>query len=81
MLSALQGLEVEIMTPESRDGRASNICFAHPEPGKLVDLAAAENILFWGDDGRIRMSIHLFNDEDDIATLVEFLTRNRAHLV
>jgi cysteine desulfurase / selenocysteine lyase len=80
LTEALRGLGVEIMTPESRDGRAGNICFTHPEPKQLVDLAAAENILFWGDDGRIRISIHLFNDEDDIELLIEFLTRNRTFL-
>ncbi|HSD68740.1 MAG TPA: aminotransferase class V-fold PLP-dependent enzyme [Woeseiaceae bacterium] len=80
LIEALQGLDLEIMTPESRDGRAGNICFAHPDPARLVELAAAENILFWGDDGRIRVSIHLFNDEDDIETLIEFLRRNRTHL-
>ena len=76
----LHKLGLEIITPEPRDERAGNICFAHPNPKQLVDLAAAENILFWGDDGRIRISIHLFNDEDDIETLIEFLTRNRTFL-
>ena len=80
LIEALRKLGLEIMTPETRDGRAGNICFTHPNPKQLVDLAAAENILFWGDDGRIRISIHLFNDEGDIETLIEFLTRNRSFL-
>ena len=80
LLATLNELGVEIITPESHDERAGNICFVHPDPRKIVDLAAAENILLWGDVGRIRVSIHLFNDEADIGKLNEFLSRNRALL-
>lgn len=80
LLAALHDLGVKIITPEAGEGRAGNICFLHPEPGKLVHQAAAENILVWGDGGRIRVSIHLFNDEDDIERLVRFLEDNRASL-
>ena len=41
--------------------------------GQTLDRAAAQNILIWGDVGRVRVSIHLFNDEEDIDTLVDFL--------
>jgi selenocysteine lyase/cysteine desulfurase len=77
LIDALHGLGVEIMTPGPSESRAGNICFVHPDPKKLVDLAAAENILFWGDDGRVRVSIHLFNDEVDIEALIAFLKKNR----
>ncbi len=80
LIAALRGLGVEIMTAETWESRAGNICFVHSDPSKLVDMAAAENILLWGDERRIRISIHLFNDEDDIEALIEFLTRNRAFL-
>ena len=80
LIASLHALGVEIITPESHDERAGNICFVHPDPRKIVDLASEENILLWGDVGRIRVSIHLFNDEADIEELVQFLSRNRAHL-
>jgi selenocysteine lyase/cysteine desulfurase len=80
LIDALHGLGVEIMTPVPSESRAGNICFVHPDPKKLVDLAAAENILFWGDDGRIRISIHLFNDEVDIEVLIAFLKKTRTLL-
>ncbi len=78
LIQGLRQLDLDIITPEFAAERAGNICFGHAEPGKLVALAAAENILFWGDDGRIRVSVHLFNDEEDIETLIRFLTRNRS---
>jgi len=78
LLAALHKMGLEVLTPDAPDERAGNICFAHPEPRQLVDRAAAENILFWGDVGRVRVSIHLFNDEADIDRLIEFLATNRA---
>jgi selenocysteine lyase/cysteine desulfurase len=80
LLEALRELDLYITTPEAPDERAGNICFLHPDPGRLVQLAATENILFWGDEGRIRISIHLFNDESDVDTVIDFLKNNRAHL-
>jgi selenocysteine lyase/cysteine desulfurase len=80
LLATLRELGVEVITPETHDERAGNICFVHPDPRKIVDLAAEEDILLWGDVGRIRVSIHLFNDEADIEKLIQFLSRNRAHL-
>jgi selenocysteine lyase/cysteine desulfurase len=80
LISALHELGVALITPEARDERAGNICFVHPDPRKIVDLAAAENILLWGDSGRVRVSIHLFNDEDDIEALIQFLSNNQASL-
>jgi cysteine desulfurase/selenocysteine lyase len=80
LIEALVDLDLEITTPEAHEERAGNICFLHPDPGRLVDLAASENILFWGDEGRIRISIHLFNDDADIDTLIQFLKKNRSQL-
>lgn len=73
LMDSLATLGVEIITPTARDERAGNICFVHPDPGGVVDRAAGKNIFIWGDVNRIRVSIHLFNDEEDIDTLVEFL--------
>ena len=80
VMNALEDLDVDIMTPQLHDERAGNLCFVHRDPGKIVVLAAQENILFWGDSGRIRVSIHLFNDEADIEQLIRFLAKNRAHI-
>ncbi len=77
LIDSLTALGVELITPTAHDERAGNICFAHADPRKLVDRAAAENILIWGDEGRVRVSIHLFNDEDDIDTLIDFLATVR----
>jgi selenocysteine lyase/cysteine desulfurase len=73
LIDALEALGVEIITPTAYNERAGNICFAHCDPKELVARAASENIFIWGDVGRVRVSIHLFNDEEDIDTLVDFL--------
>ena len=73
LIDSLAALGVDVITPKAHNERAGNICFAHHDPKGIVDRAAAENILVWGDVGRVRVSIHLFNDEEDIDTLVDFL--------
>ena len=77
LIEAMEALGVEVITPSAHDERAGNISFAHHDPRGLVDRAAAENIFIWGDVGRVRVSIHLFNDEEDIDTLVDFLATVR----
>jgi cysteine desulfurase/selenocysteine lyase len=70
---ALTALGLDVTTPEPAEERAGNICFAHPQAERLMELAAEDNILIWADSGRVRLSVHLFVDEDDIARLVEKL--------
>ena len=36
-------------------------------------LAAKDDILVWADSGRVRLSVHAFVDEDDIAHLLDRL--------
>ena len=74
LIDSLAAIGIEVITPMAHDDRAGNICFTHADPRGIVDRAAAENILIWGGMGRVRVSIHLFNDEEDIDTLADFLT-------
>jgi len=69
----LLALGLEVTTPEPAEARAGNICFTHPNPERLMELAAADDILFWADSGRIRLSIHLFVTPADIGRLLEKL--------
>lgn len=75
LIRALEVLGLRVITPVKPRERAGNICFLHDDPLKIVRLAAAEGLHIWGDDGRVRASIHLFNDDDDIDKLIDFLTR------
>ncbi len=60
MVSGMIELGLDVMTPAEPRRRAASAAFAWAHPGAVVDAAAREGILVWGDNGRIRASAHLF---------------------
>ncbi|HEY8598885.1 MAG TPA: aminotransferase class V-fold PLP-dependent enzyme, partial [Thermomicrobiales bacterium] len=71
--SALQARGLTLLTPEDPARRGPNICFSWPDSVGLVAALAAHGILVWGGDGRVRVSFHAYNDEDDVARLLTAL--------
>jgi cysteine desulfurase/selenocysteine lyase len=64
----------KVLTPSEPHRRAGNIAFS-AQDGEAVAAALAERGIYcWGGDGRVRVSIHLFNSEDDIACLLDALS-------
>lgn len=63
---ALRDRGFELLTPEDAANRGPNVCFAWDDPKGLVNALAEHNVLIWGDSGRIRISLHAYNDQDDI---------------
>jgi selenocysteine lyase/cysteine desulfurase len=73
LLDGLTRLGLDVTTPGEPGARAGNICFA---TGKSEELEAAlrrRGVLVWGGDGRIRLSCHVYNDENDIARALDAL--------
>ncbi|MEZ4711888.1 MAG: aminotransferase class V-fold PLP-dependent enzyme [Caldilineaceae bacterium] len=56
-----------LMTPAAANERAGNICFQAPDIAGLTQALAQRGVLVWGGDGRIRVSTHLYNTEEDVA--------------
>lgn len=65
-----------LLTPEDPARRGGSICFAEDDPEAFMQAAAKENILVWGDHGRIRASVHLFVSEEDIARFLDWMTES-----
>jgi len=66
LIHNLKTLGLNIMSPEGKGNRSGNIC-VFCKNGKWVETKLAEKGIFiWGGDERIRISIHLFNNENDI---------------
>jgi selenocysteine lyase/cysteine desulfurase len=66
-------LGLPVLTPEAPEERAGNIVFAS---GRCFDVERAlrENgVLVWAGDGRIRLSVHAYNDEADVARALAVL--------
>lgn len=67
----LAELGLELLTPAQ--ARGPNVCFAHPAPRAVADLAGAAGILLWGEAGRVRASVHGFVTGEDIARYLAWL--------
>lgn len=63
-----------VMTSAAEHERAGNIAFVASEPEGLAATLAQDDVHVWGGDDRIRISIHLFNDEHDIERLLAALS-------
>lgn len=61
---------VEMMTPSAAASRAGNVCFLVEDIAGLVQRLEEKKVLIWGGYGgigRIRVSTHLYNTEEDVA--------------
>jgi selenocysteine lyase/cysteine desulfurase len=66
-------LGLPVLTPEAPEERAGNIVFA-TDRCMEVERALRENgVLVWAGDGRIRLSVHVYNDEADVARALAVL--------
>src|SRR3546814_11346129 len=63
LIGGLHELGVEVLTPAGPDRHAGNVCFRCPDPEAVMRRAAEEAILIWADNGRVRLSAHLFTSE------------------
>ncbi|MEO1018110.1 MAG: aminotransferase class V-fold PLP-dependent enzyme [Pseudomonadota bacterium] len=70
---------LEIMTPPEPSERGGSISFAWPDTKGLMAAARAQDLLVWGDQGRIRISAHLFTSDADVAQLLERLAKLVSH--
>lgn len=75
LIAGLIDLGLEVMTPAGEANHAGNVCFRCPDPEAVMRRAAEEAILLWADNGRLRVSVHLFTTQEDVETLLERLPR------
>lgn len=65
-----------LMTPQASKQRAGNVCFEAPNIGDVTQQMAQKGILIWGSYGgvtRVRVSTHLYNDQEDVQRLLTAL--------
>jgi len=73
--SRLARLNLDLLTPEESDHRAGNICFATDRCTAIEAHLRANGILTWGDDKRLRISVHAYNDAADVERVLDELGR------
>jgi selenocysteine lyase/cysteine desulfurase len=64
--AGLQKLGLPVLTPEAPPDRAGNIVFASERPAEVEAALRATGVLVWAGDGRVRLSVHAYNDEADV---------------
>jgi selenocysteine lyase/cysteine desulfurase len=60
-------LGLPVLTPEAPEERAGNIVFGTDRCMDVERALRAAGVLVWAGDGRVRLSVHAYNDEADVA--------------
>lgn len=75
LIAGMTDLGLEVMTPPGEENHAGNVCFRCADPEAVMRRAAEEDILIWSDNGRVRVSVHLFTTQEDVERFLERLPR------
>ena len=71
--AGLVKLGLTVLTPEAPEERAGNIVFATDHSLEVERALRAAGVLVWAGDARVRLSVHVFNDEADVARALAVL--------
>ncbi|HEX2346213.1 MAG TPA: aminotransferase class V-fold PLP-dependent enzyme, partial [Gaiellaceae bacterium] len=80
LLAGLDELGATVVTPRERSGRGPLVCVASTDPNALVAALAAQRIVTSTRDLNLRISLHLYNVEEDVDRILDALAANRALL-
>ena len=56
----------DLLTPSNPDFASGIVSFTHENPEWLGAQLARRRVIVWAGDGRVRVSIHLYNDRSDV---------------
>ena len=71
--AGLAKLGLPVFTPEAPEERAGNIVFATDRSADVERGLREAGVLVWAGDGRVRLSVHAYNDEADVARALAVL--------
>jgi selenocysteine lyase/cysteine desulfurase len=77
LLAGLDELGATVATPRQQTERGPLICVASTDPDALVAALAADRIVTSTRDSNVRISLHLYNVEDDVDRILAALAANR----
>ena len=63
-------LGLDVLTPAAAEWRSGIVSFSHPEAERIGAALEEAGVIVWAGDGRVRASVHLYNDEADIGRLL-----------
>jgi selenocysteine lyase/cysteine desulfurase len=68
--AGLVGLGCQLLTPAGPEYASGIVSFTHAAPEQMAAALEKEGIIVWAGDGRVRASVHLYNDEADVRRLL-----------
>jgi selenocysteine lyase/cysteine desulfurase len=80
LLKGLDELGATVATPRGEGEFGPLVCVASTDPQALVEALRAERIVTSSRDANLRVSLHLYNVEDDVDRILDGLRANRALL-
>jgi selenocysteine lyase/cysteine desulfurase len=80
LIDGLDELGAVVATPTDPTRRGPLVCVRSTDVRTLVDALAAERITCSERDANLRISLHLYNVEDDVDRVLDALRRNRSLL-
>ena len=69
----IAALGFQLLTPADPASASGIVSFAHDAPEDLGHALRDTGVIVWAGDGRLRASIHIYNDENDIDSLLASL--------
>jgi selenocysteine lyase/cysteine desulfurase len=80
LLDGLDGLGATVATPRGPAERGPLVCVVSTDPNALVGALAADRIVTSTRDSNVRISLHLYNVEEDVDRILAALAAHRALL-
>lgn len=71
--SGIQALGYDLLSPEDPRFSSGIVSFSPGEPEAVGKALRDAGVVVWAGDGRVRVSIHLYNDEQDVDALLATL--------
>jgi cysteine desulfurase/selenocysteine lyase len=69
----IASLGYQLLTPADEVYASGIVSFSHDAPEELGSALREKGVIVWAGDGRLRASVHVYNDEADVNSLVTSL--------
>lgn len=64
--SKLVSMRLDVLSPSQSQYASGIVSFSHPKAEQLGSALEKEKVIVWAGDGRVRASVHLYNDMNDV---------------
>ena len=64
---------MRLLTPADPLLASGIVSFAHPRAEEIGATLERAGVIVWSGDGRVRASVHLYNDSEDVARFLAHL--------